>query len=266
MPRSQSTLRALLMAMLPKPRRFQFSLRALLGLAAIVGLLLGCVDKCAGIRQRSLTPRRLRRQKPNIIKKAAATEPKKMRAARRIGRRRRRRGLAPMLAGGLYGFASMPHDSVGGAVDAKPSTTPPIAGKMPEPECLENVAPAMAISSRTPEGQPNTCPVCKGVVCVEPSLALGNAPCCDAPCPNCGTLLWFVRRETGSRLYRADQMDGLAKRIADAFDLAGDSLDTVELVMELESEYEIRISEDDAERVATIEGAMAYLREHLSQD
>jgi acyl carrier protein len=78
--------------------------------------------------------------------------------------------------------------------------------------------------------------------------------------------LWFVCRETGSRLYRADQMEALAKRIASAFDLGGDSLDTVELVMELDSEYEIRISEDDAKRVATMEGAMSYLREHLSRD
>ncbi len=49
------------------------------------------------------------------------------------------------------------------------------------------------ISSRTPEGEPNKCPVCGNEVCVEPSLWFG-----DAPCPNCGHLLWFfrTRRET----------------------------------------------------------------------
>jgi hypothetical protein len=49
------------------------------------------------------------------------------------------------------------------------------------------------ISSRTPEGDPNKCPVCGNEVCVEPSLWFG-----DAPCPSCGHLLWFfrTRRET----------------------------------------------------------------------
>ena len=50
------------------------------------------------------------------------------------------------------------------------------------------------ISSRTPEGQPNKCPVCGKEVLVEPSLWFG-----DAPCPNCGHLdsgLFRTRRET----------------------------------------------------------------------
>ena len=44
----------------------------------------------------------------------------------------------------------------------------------------------MAPSSRTPEGQPQKCPVCGNPVIVEPSLPPG-----DAPCPHCGCLLWF---------------------------------------------------------------------------
>jgi hypothetical protein len=44
----------------------------------------------------------------------------------------------------------------------------------------------MIISSRTPEGEPNRCPVCGSAVRVEPSL-----PALDAPCPACGCLLWF---------------------------------------------------------------------------
>lgn len=46
----------------------------------------------------------------------------------------------------------------------------------------------MTISTRTPEGEPNKCPVCGQRVCVEPSRPPG-----DAPCPTCGTLLWFPR-------------------------------------------------------------------------
>jgi hypothetical protein len=44
----------------------------------------------------------------------------------------------------------------------------------------------MTISSRTPEGQPNRCPVCDNVLRLEPSRPSG-----DAPCPFCGSLLWF---------------------------------------------------------------------------
>jgi hypothetical protein len=42
------------------------------------------------------------------------------------------------------------------------------------------------ISSRTPEGWPKHCPVCGRDIRIEPSTPPG-----DAPCPNCGLLLWF---------------------------------------------------------------------------
>ncbi|MBA3315439.1 MAG: hypothetical protein M3552_00920 [Planctomycetota bacterium] len=41
-------------------------------------------------------------------------------------------------------------------------------------------------STRTPEGMPNYCPVCRNEVWVEHSW-----PTQDAPCPHCGVLLWF---------------------------------------------------------------------------
>lgn len=46
----------------------------------------------------------------------------------------------------------------------------------------------MVISSRTPEGDPNRCPICGCDVRLEPSW-----PRRDAPCPKCGHLLWFSR-------------------------------------------------------------------------
>ncbi len=45
----------------------------------------------------------------------------------------------------------------------------------------------MVISSRTPEGTPNHCPVCGNDLRLEPSR-----PTLDAPCPHCGHLLWFA--------------------------------------------------------------------------
>jgi anti-sigma B factor antagonist len=44
----------------------------------------------------------------------------------------------------------------------------------------------MSISSRTPEGEFNRCPVCGNAIRIEPSN--DNR---DAPCPHCGHLLWF---------------------------------------------------------------------------
>lgn len=44
----------------------------------------------------------------------------------------------------------------------------------------------MRISSRTPEGEPNRCPICHSNIVIEPSQPFG-----DARCPCCGRLLWF---------------------------------------------------------------------------
>ena len=41
-------------------------------------------------------------------------------------------------------------------------------------------------------------------------------------------------------------------------DLGADSLDTVELVMALEEEFEIEIPDDDAEAITTVQAAIDY--------
>ena len=42
-------------------------------------------------------------------------------------------------------------------------------------------------------------------------------------------------------------------------DLGADSLDTVELVMALEEEFEIEIPDEDAEKIATVKDAIEYI-------
>ena len=42
-------------------------------------------------------------------------------------------------------------------------------------------------------------------------------------------------------------------------DLGADSLDTVELIMEFEKEFGISIPDDQAEKIATVDDAIAYI-------
>ncbi|MCE3222296.1 MAG: acpP [Nitrospira sp.] len=44
-------------------------------------------------------------------------------------------------------------------------------------------------------------------------------------------------------------------------DLGADSLDTVELVMALEEEFEIEIPDEDAEKILTVGKALEYIKE-----
>ena len=45
-------------------------------------------------------------------------------------------------------------------------------------------------------------------------------------------------------------------------DLGADSLDTVELIMEFEKEFNISIPDEQAEKITTVGEAIAYLDEH----
>ncbi|ENQ3106639.1 acyl carrier protein [Bacillus sp. 491mf] len=46
-------------------------------------------------------------------------------------------------------------------------------------------------------------------------------------------------------------------------DLGADSLDVVELVMQLEDEFEMEISDEEAEKIATVGDAVTYIESHL---
>lgn len=48
-------------------------------------------------------------------------------------------------------------------------------------------------------------------------------------------------------------------------DLNADSLDTVELVMEFEDEFETSIPDEDAEKIQTVGQAIDYIKEHLTK-
>lgn len=102
----------------------------------------------------------------------------------------------------------------------------------------------MTISSRTPEGDPFRCPVCREDTDLEPS------PAGDVCCPACGQLLWWFR----------DRVDARLRLDSSMIDLNLDSLEFVELVMELEEEYGVNLSEAATEEIQTIEDAIRALR------
>ena len=48
-------------------------------------------------------------------------------------------------------------------------------------------------------------------------------------------------------------------------DLGADSLDTVELVMALEEEFDIEISDDEAENISTVQSAIDYINKNSTE-
>ena len=131
----------------------------------------------------------------------------------------------------------------------------------------------MTISSRTPEGTPNHCPVCDSDIRIDPSLPSG-----DAPCPKCGTLLWFIDSPSGMQFYNLESIAPIHESIrriiceklgldeeqiksSSSFveDLQADSLDTVELVMALEENYDLSISENNLRQMNTVGDVLHYI-------
>ena len=63
-----------------------------------------------------------------------------------------------------------------------------------------------------------------------------------------------------------DQLGVSKDKVTDATsfvtDLGADSLDTVELVMEFEEEFDINIPDEDAEKIQTVGDAIKYVETH----
>ncbi len=64
-----------------------------------------------------------------------------------------------------------------------------------------------------------------------------------------------------------EQMGTTREKISDKTsfinDLGADSLDTVELVMNFEDEFEISIPDDDAEKIQTVGDAVGYIKDKV---
>ena len=118
------------------------------------------------------------------------------------------------------------------------------------------------ISSRTPEGFGSRCPMCGAETPLEYSLSG------DATCPKCGSLLWGTEAILAHLRNRiAEQLgvdpDKVTGETSFVNDLGADSLDTVELVMELEEEFDIDIPDAEAEKIRTIGDAIRCIEQQL---
>lgn len=101
---------------------------------------------------------------------------------------------------------------------------------------------SLTISSRTPEGEPSRCILCDHQTNLEYS-----SPTDDAPCPSCGHLLWRSSQTfqiVQNQLAKSLHID--SSQITPSFPLPSesDSLNTVEMVMELEEALEVGLSQE----------------------
>ena len=58
------------------------------------------------------------------------------------------------------------------------------------------------------------------------------------------------------------EMDEVIPDASFVDDLGADSLDLVELIMSMEEEFDIDISDEDAEQIASVKDAIAYINSH----
>lgn len=118
----------------------------------------------------------------------------------------------------------------------------------------------MHASSRTPEGIPSDCPLCGACTNIEFSDPAG-----DAPCPNCGHLLWASSQLIQSVAKWYEDVLGTSAGIINAdtrfSDAGADSLDTVEIAMELEEAFGVDFPEEAAEGLETIGDAVRYIQD-----
>jgi acyl carrier protein len=92
--------------------------------------------------------------------------------------------------------------------------------------------------------------------------------------------VWAPKKETRRKSFMADIIERVKKIIIEQLDVAeedvvpaasfvddlgADSLDQVELIMAMEEEFNVSISDEDAEKIATVQDAIDYIQKALGQ-
>jgi acyl carrier protein len=131
----------------------------------------------------------------------------------------------------------------------------------------------MAISSSSPENVPGRCPGCGGAVPLQPSKPYG-----EAACPQCGKRLWFAKEGEKFCFHDAERVAPIRERVRDIVaanlgierpairdahsfvrDIGADTLDLVEFMLEIEKEFGLTITDEQAERMRTVGDLVDYL-------
>lgn len=117
---------------------------------------------------------------------------------------------------------------------------------------------AMTVSSRTPEGLPSHCSLCRAETCLE-----FFDPADDASCPKCGCLLWKSGQVLGFVRNSLSKTNSIPLREIDANsvfeNLRNDSLDFIELLIELEDEFDVVVSDADDSEIRTAGDLVRYV-------
>lgn len=119
----------------------------------------------------------------------------------------------------------------------------------------------MTVTTRTPGGWPGRC-----VLCGKDFQLEFSDPGNDATCPSCGHLIVAsadLLDNFKSLLERRHVRYGHHIDSSREFSTMGmDSLETVEFVMQLEEDFDVSISEDDASKIQTVADAIRYILEY----
>lgn len=75
----------------------------------------------------------------------------------------------------------------------------------------------------------------------------------------------IVMEQLGVKEEALQDKDASFKDASFVDDLGADSLDTVELVMALEEEFDTEIPDEEAEKITTVGQAIEYIKENLKQ-
>ena len=135
----------------------------------------------------------------------------------------------------------------------------------------------MPDSSRRPERAPGQCIICDAPISVEATQHYG-----ETSCPRCGTAMWFCQDRAGLRLHDAVEAAAIRQRVQEIVgenlgveperltdtssfvqDVGADTLDIVEMVMELEEAFGISIPDADAEKILTVGDLVDYLARRI---
>ncbi len=76
-----------------------------------------------------------------------------------------------------------------------------------------------------------------------------------------GEIFEKVKKVIAEKLSVEEEKISLEARFIE--DLGADSLDTVELIMGLEDEFGLEISDEEAEKIRTVKDAVAYIQSKL---